>query len=152
MATEPQLLVGRAIQELTAARLGRGLLPLVVTLVAGIAQLVSQGSNSPGAVTLIVGAAAAGAAMLAYGLRVTQQAFARPVRKWMSLAMLGSVIPPFFSLYVLGWQGLRSLAGGGDLPTLASGLLFTLLGIWLMRSWMRVVEVERLADVMQIGT
>lgn len=151
-AADPQQLVGRAIQELTAARLGRAFVPLVVTLIVGIVQVVRFGSGSPGGAMLIVGATATGAAMLAYGLRVTQQAFGRTGRRWMTLAMFGSVIPPSFALYLLGWRGLRLFVVGGGLPVLASALLFTLLGLWIMRSWMKVVEVERLARVMQIGT
>jgi hypothetical protein len=62
--------------------------------------------------------------------------------------MLGSLVPLVFGLYVLGWLGLRRMATGEGLTAIGVGIAFAAMGSWVMRSWMKVVEVERLAQVM----
>jgi hypothetical protein len=62
-----------------------------------------------------------------------------------------AVLPLLYGLYVLGWRGLRSLALGGGLAGVAAGILFAVLGTWVLRSWMRVVEVEALARLTTFG-
>jgi hypothetical protein len=120
--------------------------PLTILFVVGVVQrFFVSGSTDP---LLPLGALSAGCAMLAYGLRISQRAFDRPHRAWMSWAMLGSLVPPVFAVYVLGWLGLRQLATSRGLPDLAVGIAFAVLGTWAMRSWMKVVEVERLSQVM----
>ncbi len=141
----PRQVVATAVQDLVATRLGRGLLPLAVLFAVGVAEQLTVGLGIP---ALSVGALAAGGTMLTYGLRISQRAFDRPRRAWMSWAMLGSLVPPLFALYVLGWRGLRQLAMGDGLGGLGTGIAFAVLGTWAMRSWMKVVEVERLAQVM----
>lgn len=89
--------------------------------------------------------------MLAYGLRIVQRAFGRPDRPWMVMASVCSVIPPVFSVYVLGWLGLRGFTMGFALSTFASATLSTALGVWSLRSWMKVVEIERLARIMTMN-
>lgn len=142
----PRQVVATAVQNLVAARLGRGFLPLALIFVIGVVEFFTASSQV--SLALPLGAIGAASAMLAYGLRISQRAFARPHRTWMSLAMLGSVVPPLFALYVLGWRGLRQLAAGGGASGLGIGIAFAVLGTWAMRSWMKVVEVERLAQVM----
>lgn len=142
----PRHVVATAVQDLVAARLGRGFVPLGILLVGGIVEYVASSDGE--AIVLALGAVGAGCAMLAYGLRISQRAFARPPRAWMSWAMLGSLVPPLFALYVLAWRGLRRLATGGGLSDFAVGIGFAVLGTWAMRTWMKVVEVERLAEVM----
>lgn len=142
----PRQVVASAVQDLVAKRLGRGFVPLGVLFALGIVeQLLVEDFAWP---ALSIGALAAGFAMLAYGLRISQRAFARPRAAWMSWAMLGSLVPPTFAVYVVGWRGLRELATGEGLAAVGAGLGFAVLGTWAMRSWMRVVEVERLAQVM----
>lgn len=141
----PRQAVAHAVQNLVAARLGRGFVPLAVLFLIGAGEPFVVGARVP---VLALGALAAAGAMLAYGLRISQRAFARPHRAWMSWARLGSLVPPLFSLYVLAWRGLRQLAAGGGLGGLGGGIAFAALGTWAMRSWMKVVEVERLAQVM----
>jgi hypothetical protein len=137
--------VGDAIQALMAARLGRGFVPLGVLFAMGLGAWLL---GAPGGQALAFGAILAGAAMLSYGLRIVQRALGRPHRAWMSLAMAASVVPPAFALYVLGWRGLRALAGAGSPGSLALATLLFALGVWVLRVWMRVVEVERLAQIM----
>ena len=98
----------------------------------------------------VVGALATAGAMLAYGLRIVQTAFGRERKPWMIAAMLGSVVPPLFALYLLGWRGLRGLVGGGGVGGTVLAILFIAAGGWVLRGWMRVVEVERLARVMAL--
>lgn len=142
-------MVATAVQNLVAARLGRGFIPLAILFVVGVGeQVLAEGFGSP---VLAVGALAAAGTMLAYGLRISQHAFDRPHRAWMSWAMAGSLVPFLFALYVLGWRGLRQLAQGGGLAGFGVGIAFAWLGTWAMRSWMKVVEVERLAKVMTTG-
>lgn len=145
-AEETRKVVATAVQDLVAKRLGRGFVPLASLFVVGIAQRLVAPSG--GALWLSLGALAAAGAMLAYGLRISQRAFGRPHRAWMSWAMLGSLVPPLFSLYVLAWLGLRRMAAGEGLTGLAVGIAFAAMGTWAMRCWMKVVEVERLAQVM----
>jgi hypothetical protein len=63
-------------------------------------------------------------------------------------AMPGSLVPLVFGLYVLAWLGLRRMALGEGLSAIGVGISFAAMGTWVMRSWMKVVEVERLAQVM----
>lgn len=145
-ADDTRRVVATAVQDLVAKRLGRGFLPLGVLFVVGVVQrLVASGD---GALWLSGGALATAGAMLAYGLRISQRAFGHPHRGWMSLAMLGSLVPLVFGLYVLGWLGLRRMATGEGLAAIGVGIAFAAMGSWVMRSWMKVVEVERLARVM----
>jgi hypothetical protein len=143
---DARLVVATAVQDLVAARLGRGFVPLAVLFAVGVVELfVSRGG---GALVLCVGAVGAACAMLAYGLRTAQRAFARPPRAWMAWVTVGTLVPPAFALYVLAWRGLRQLATGGDASGFGVGIAFAVMGTWLMRTWMKVVEVERLAQVM----
>lgn len=143
----PEQVVGRAIQDLTAARLGRGFIPLGILALVGVGELALAGLARPGGWVLMVGAPLAGVAMLAYGLRGVQRAFGRPERPWMALAGAGSLLPLLFGLYVVGWRGLREMARGGWAPVVG-GLALTLLGGWVLRAWVRVLEVQRLAETM----
>jgi len=145
-AEETRQVVATAVQDLVAKRLGRGFVPLVVLFLVGVMQRLF--ASGGGALWLSGGALATAAAMLAYGLRISQRAFGQPHRVWMSLAMLGSLVPPVFGLYVLGWLGLRRMATGGGFAAIGVGIAFAAVGSWVMRSWMKVVEVERLAQVM----
>lgn len=142
----PRQIIAVAVQDLVAARLGRAFVPLGILFLVGIGeQLIGDGFHWP---VLSLGALGAGVAMLAYGLRISQRAFDRPHRLWMSWAWAGSVVPPLFALYVLAWRGLRVVAGGEGLDGFALGIAFAAMGTWAMRTWMKVVEVERLARVM----
>jgi hypothetical protein len=144
--SDPRVVVATAVQDLVATRLGRGFVPLALLFVVGVVEVIT-GPGTDG-LLLPLGAVGAALAMLAYGLRISQRAFARPHKAWMSWAMLGSLVPPVFAVYVLAWRGLRQLATAGGLPGWGVGIAFALAGTWAMRTWMKVVEVERLAQVM----
>lgn len=143
--------VGRAIQDIAAARLGRGFLPLAVLLVVGVVELATAGFGRVDALVLVVGAPVSAGAMLAYGLRSVQRAFGREARPWMAFAVAGSVLPPTFGLYVLGWRGLRMLAAWEGPGSVLLAGLFSVVGFWILRSWMKLVEVDGLARVMSLG-
>ena len=147
----PSQVVGRAIQDLTAARLGRGFLPLGVLAAVGAVQLALGEERGRGA-ALLTGALASAPAMLAYGLRGVQLAFGRPHQPWMFLAGAGGLIPLSLGVYTLGWLGLRSAVpwSGFSAAGVASGVLFSLLGIWVLRAWWRLIEVQGLARVMAL--
>lgn len=146
--TDPRAAVLDAIQSLMAARLGRGFVPLAFLFAIGAVGML--GGPGPG-FPLALGAVLSSAEMLAYGLRIVQRALDRPARLWMSVAFVASVLPPFFALYVLGWLGLRGLAAGPFGWATAAAISFCVLGVWVLRSWMRVVEIERLAKIMTIN-
>ncbi|MEM7415585.1 MAG: hypothetical protein AAF389_08840 [Gemmatimonadota bacterium] len=145
---DPRVAVTDAIQSLMAARLGRGFVPLAVLFAIGAVGML--GGPGPG-FPLALGAVLSSAEMLAYGLRIVQRALERPPRLWMTLAYLASVLPPFYGLYVLGWLGLRTLATGPFGWGTLGAISFCALGVWVLRSWMRVVEIERLAKIMTIN-
>jgi hypothetical protein len=151
-APDATKVVGNAIQDLTAARLGRGLMPLGVLAVAGGVQLATVGPAGPDGLALVGGASMSAAAMIAYGQRVVQLAFGRPARWWMTLAAVGSLIPPAFGVYVLGWRGLRTFALGGGWVDASLAILHGALGVWVLRSWLGVMQVERLARTMTVNT
>jgi hypothetical protein len=140
--------VGRVIQDLMAGRLGRGFVPLGVLSVVGLLELLSIDFIAGDGLVLVLGAIAAGVAMLSCGLRVSQLAFGRVKRPWMSAAMLFSLIPPGFAVYVLAWRGLRLFVVGTGVSGLATAGFFTVAGAWTMYSWTKVAELERLSLAM----
>ncbi|NJD17948.1 MAG: hypothetical protein FIA95_01500 [Gemmatimonadetes bacterium] len=146
-AGEAAQTVGRAIQKLAAARLGRGFVPLALLFLVGIAQML-RGS---GGLVLALGAPISAGAMLAYALRVVERAFGRPSRPWMPLAGAAGVVPPAFGLWVLGWLGLRALAGGGGVIATVSAVVLTALGAWVLRAWLKILELHTLAEAMSVG-
>ncbi|MHB1192308.1 MAG: hypothetical protein ACYC6F_04600 [Longimicrobiales bacterium] len=139
--------VGRAIQRLAAARLGRGFVPLALLFLLGVGRLL-WGS---GGLALALGAPLSAGAMLVYALRVVERAFGRAAPPWMALAGPAWVVPVGFGVWVLGWLGLRGLAVGGGLIPVVSALLFTVLGAWVLRAWHRIVELDVLAETMTLG-
>jgi len=147
----PRTAVATAIQNLVAARLGRGFLPAGAIFLTGLVELGTGGLGDRGGWVLAVGALASAGAMLAYGLRIVQEAFGRRPRLWMVPARWGSVLPLLFGLYVLGWRGLRQLALGEGASGLFVGIVFAGVGTWILRAWMRVVEVEQLARLMTVN-
>ncbi|MDH3272318.1 MAG: hypothetical protein OEN56_13345 [Gemmatimonadota bacterium] len=144
---DAEALVANAIQDLVAARLGRGFVPLALLFGVGAVDVLRA---APGGWLLAGGALFASGAMLACGLRIVQRSLSRPDRPWMEFAMLTSVVPPVYALYVLGWRGLRALAEGLSSVGVLVAVLHVLVGVWLLRSWMRVVEIERLVEVMSV--
>ena len=133
--------MGRVIQDLMAGRLGRGFVPLGVLSVVGLLELLSIDFIAGDGLVLVLGAIAAGVAMLSYGLRVSQPAFGRAKRSWMSAAMLFSLILPGFAVYVLAWRGLRLFVVGTGVSGLATAGFFTVAGAWTMYSWTNVAEL-----------
>ena len=140
-------LVGRAIQDLAATRLGRAFLPLALVFLVGVGEMLTGARGWDLAFT----APLAAAAMLAHGLRVVQQAFGRPHRWWMGLTPVVGILPLGLGLYVLGWRGLKTLAAYSGLSELFSGVFFTVLGLWVLRVWTKLLELGTLADAMVIG-
>jgi len=69
----------------------------------------------------------------------------------MAAAMLFSLIPPAFALYVFAWRGLRFFVVGSGVSGLVTATFFTMMGVWAMRAWMKVAELERLSRAMQAG-
>ena len=147
----PDQAIGRAIQTLMAARLRRGFMPLGLLALAGLLEQVWPDFTGGGGFVLVLGALAAGVATLSFGLRVSQLAFARAHRPWMSAAMFFSLLPPGFALYVLAWRGLRFFVVGSGVSGLVTSIFFTVMGGWAMHSWMKIAELERLSLAMQSG-
>lgn len=143
--TDPRAVVAGAIQNLTAARLGRAFIPLALLFAMGAVGFAGSGRTG---LWTAIGALGTSAVMLAYGLRTVQRSLGRSRRTWMSLAMLASVVPPGYGLWVLGWRGLRALTDSTDPSGLVMAILYVALGVWVLRTWMGIVEIERLARVM----
>jgi hypothetical protein len=141
---EAAQIVGRAIQRLAAARLGRGFVPLALLFLMGVGRML-WGS---GGLVLALGAPLAAGAMLVHAQRVVQRAFGRPPRAWMSLAGPAWVVPVGFGVWVLGWLGLRGVAVGGGVISVTSALLFAGLGAWVLRAWHEILELHSLAEAM----
>lgn len=137
--------VAGGIQNLVAARLGRGFIPLAGLFVAGVVRVV--GSVNGGWI-LALGAVASAGALLAYGLALVQDVLARSHRPWRHVARAGAAVPAIFGAYVLGWRGLRGLAAAGGALDFGTAILYVVLGVWVLRAWLRMVEVRRLAKVM----
>ena len=145
---DPARAIVDAIQTLMAARLGRAFVPLVILFLVGIGGLFV---NAPGGALTALGAVATVGATLAYGLRIVQRAVGRTDSLWMSAAYVGSLLPPAYGLYVVGWVGLRAIALGTSPAGLALAIGQMVLGVWVLRSWMKVVELERRARIMLRG-
>jgi hypothetical protein len=144
----PTVAVGSAIQNLVAARLGRGFAPLALLCLVGLGEMLAGVGSGW---LLAVGAPLTAGAMLAYGMRVVQRAFGRPARLWMRAAVASSLLPPVFGVYVLGWRGLRAAAAWEGLTAGLGGIFLAALGAWTLRAWLRLLEVRRLAEVMTAG-
>jgi len=144
---DAQQVVGKAIGDLAAVRLGRASIPLALLLLVGLGEMVAQQRGWE----LAVGAPLAALAMLAHGMRVVQRAFGRPERAWMVVSRLSGILPLALGLYVLGWRGLRALSEFEGSPDLVSGLFFTFVGLWVLRAWAKLLELAPLADVMVMG-
>ena len=137
--------VRSAIQDLVAARLGRGFVPLAGLFAAGVVGAFGAGE---GALVIAGGAVLSAASMLAYGLTVVD-ATTRPVgtgRK--ATALASSFVPSIYGIFILGWPGLQGLASAASVLGLSIATLYVVLGVWVLRSWLRVVEVRRLARAM----
>jgi len=138
--------VAAALHELMAARLGRGFVPLALLFAWGAADLL-RGEGA----WVALGAVLTAGTMLAYGLRIVRRALGRQHDVWMAAASVGSLIPAAYALYLLGWLGLRALVPPGDTGAVVSAILYVGAGVWVLRCWMNVVEIERLAQVMAPG-
>lgn len=142
---EVATVVRSAIQNLVAARLGRGFVPLAGLFAAGV---VGAYGAREGALAMAGGAVLSAASMLTYGLTVVDGT-AGPVstlRK--ATALASSVVPPVYGIFILGWPGLQGLASATSVLGLSIATLYVVLGVWVLRSWLRVVEVRRLAQAM----
>ena len=139
--------VGLAIQKLAAKRLGRAFTPLTLLFLGGLGQMLATGEGF----LLAAGAPLSALAMLAYGLRVVQRSFGKPRRLWMALAVAGGIVPTAYGLWVLGWGGLRALASAEGIVAVAVALVTSVLGLWVLRAWVRILELSRLAEVMALG-
>ena len=60
------------------------------------------------------------------------------------------MLPPAFGIWVLGWLGLRAVAEGAGLVGVMSGLVLAGLGIWVLRGWVQILELHRLAETMAL--
>ena len=89
--------------------------------------------------------------MLGHGLRTVQRALGRPDRFWMTLVTMVSALPPVYVVYLVAWRGLRGVATAGGPAGLASAILHAALGVWLLRCWFRVSEIERLTRIMALN-
>ena len=67
------------------------------------------------------------------------------------ISMIQILIGGVFGVYVLGWQGLRSIARWDGVMDVLTGIFFTAMGYWILRSWQRLSELETLATVMSLG-
>ncbi|MGD8319714.1 MAG: hypothetical protein PVJ02_04655 [Gemmatimonadota bacterium] len=141
--------MGRAVQDLAAARLGRGFLPLAVLALLGLGRVLVDGPGASG-LAILVGAPASGVAMLAYGLRAVQISFGRRRRRWMGVAAIGSLVPPGYALWVLAWPGLRTIARWEGPGPVIVGVVYLALGAWALRAWIRLLELQRLAVTMRL--
>lgn len=144
--TNPTLVVGRAIQDLAAARLGRAFLPLALLLASGVVGMV-MGRGVQG-FALAVGAPLSAGTMLAFGQRTVRRAFGGPPRPWMAWAAVGGLVPPAYGIWVMAWLGFRGLTVAQRPRETLLAILFAALGLWLLRSWLRIVELQQLAAVM----
>jgi hypothetical protein len=143
--------VGRAIENLAAARLARAFIPLAGVSLAGIAQALS-GLRVEEGLALALAAPLAAGASLAYALRVVQKALGRKHRPWMTLAAIASVFPPGLAVYVIGWRGLREVGTWSGPAGVAAGLGFVALGVWTLRAWLRILELQRLSKAMGLDS
>ena len=95
---------------------------------------------------MALGAVASAAAMLWYGLTIVREPSRSAGRLVVGLVV--NVIPTAFGLYVVGWAGLKRLAATTSGLGVGVAILYVLLGVWVLRSWLRLREVRRLAEVM----
>jgi hypothetical protein len=143
--------VGRAIENLAAARLARAFIPLAAVSLAGIAQALS-GLRVEEGLALALAAPLAAGASLAYALRVVQKALGRKHRPWMTLAVVASVVPPGLAVYVIGWRGLREVAAWSGPSALLAAVGFVGLGVWTLRTWLRILELQSLSRAMGLDS
>ncbi len=142
--------IGPAIMKSMVPRLGRALVPIVIAWIVGWLQIARGAPGS--AAVLLFGAPIAIGLLLVLSTSIVRNAFGRPLRPWMAVAPLGGVVPIVFGLYVLGWMGLRETAAGGSGVEIGIGLAMVVLGGWILRAVMNVIELQQLARVMVAPT
>jgi hypothetical protein len=143
--------IAGGIETLVARRLGRAFVPLGLLFTVGALELAFAQSPILGLLTA-GGAVLTAMEMLGYGLRITRRTLGEPTDLWMDLVLIASVLPLLFATWVVAWRGLRGMARSGFAPGLALPVVMTLVGAWVLGSWMKLVEVERLAQVMVVHT
>jgi hypothetical protein len=116
-----------------------------------VLEVVRVAVGEPGAAWLAAGALAAGGATLGYGMRTVQRVSGRASAAWMRVVFAASVIPPGFGLWILGWEGLRVIALRATGLSVAAAILHAGLGVWVLRTWLKVLEIERLAQIMLLN-
>lgn len=137
--------VGGAIQNLVAARLARGFIPLAGLFLAGVVGLVGA---KAGAVWIAAGAVATAGCMLSYGLAIVASTVKPSGFLRASFNAVCGVVPPSYGVFILGWPGLEAMAASASAVGFLLATLYVVLGVWVLRSWLRVVEVRRLARSM----
>jgi hypothetical protein len=139
------VVVGSAIQNLAAQRLGRGFVPLGLLCLVGLGEVLSGAGSGW---LLALGAPLSAVAMVVFGMGVAQEAFGRPDRPWMKVGAVSSLLPPAFGLYVVGWRGLGAVAAWDGWGAGLGAVLIAALGAWALWAWFRLVELRRLAQAM----
>lgn len=144
--------VAPVLRDLTARRLARSYIThLLVTLAALLELLLVPGSAWSRAVALVAGAAGSAGALLAVGWSGVRRGTGQGDAGWLRWAGLAGVVPWVYGLYVFGVAGLRGLATAAwSPPAVMAGLVYAVLGLWILQGAVRVREVGRLGQFMAV--
>lgn len=146
----PRRVVARAVEDLTARRLGRAFLPLGLLFAAGVVLWVTWGVGSLEGILLTLGAPASAGAMVLEGVRVVRETLDDEAGGgWIRLAPLAGLLPPAYGTYALVAVGLLPLTREAAGTAAIAGSVFVILvaGRYLWLLW-RLSEVRTLARTM----
>lgn len=148
---DPRPVVGPVVRDLTARRLARAGIPLVLIAALSLVGLVVN-PDGPWAAVL-AGSPAAALGLLALGMRGVVRAYGG-AGGWGAVPALVWLVPWGWGVFVLGGPGLlelsRALAARSGWAA-ATSAVFIVLGIHFLRTSARVGEVARLGGVMGGG-
>lgn len=146
---DPRHVVAPVIRDLTAKRLARSYLALVMLAGVGVVEFALVADARSLALVTLAGAALSGVALLARGMVTVRRAFDLPLSFWRPAAIVGAALGWAFGFWLFGLRGLRELAvGGSGLVSIVFALAYVVFGLRVLRDFIRVGDVARLERVM----
>ena len=149
MSDDPGPVIGPAIQNIVARRLGRAGIGLVVISALGLVEMALGATEPIANLATVLVPLACGGALLALGMRTVKRAFGAEAVRWSPLISVLGLLPLGFGIWLLAYRGLRAFAiGGAPHPGWVGYAAWAILGYRLLRDSARLSEAGLLAQTM----